>query len=110
MSFKIVQSLPSPEEIEKMMPITQELRELKAKRDREIKKIFTGESDLFILIIGLCSANDEKAVIEYVKKLGKLQKEFQDKLMIIPRIYTNKPRTTGEGYKGYRIIQKSRIC
>jgi len=100
MSFKIVQALPTPEEIKKMMPMSQELIELKAKRDREIKRIFTGESDLFILIIGPCSANDEKAVIEYVKKLGKLQEEFKDKLMIIPRIYTNKPRTTGEGYKG----------
>lgn len=100
MSFKVIQALPTPEEIKHDMPLSQELIELKANRDREIKRIFSGDSDKFILIIGPCSASNESAVLEYVKKLGKLQKRYIDKLMIIPRVYTNKPRTTGEGYKG----------
>lgn len=100
MSFNVIRSLPTPEEVKEMMPLNGELKKIKEKRDQEIKQIFKGESDKFILIIGPCSADDEKAVIEYVKRLGKLQKQYADKLMIIPRIYTNKPRTTGEGYKG----------
>lgn len=100
MSFEIVRKLPTPQEVRKIMPLNKKLKELKNARDQEIKDIFEGTSDKFILIIGPCSANDENAVIDYVKKLGVLQKEVADKIMIIPRIYTNKPRTTGEGYKG----------
>lgn len=100
MSFKTVRQLPTPDEIKKVLPLNNELKAIKEKRDMEIKQIFQGEIDKFILIIGPCSANDENAVIDYVRKLGKLQEKVQDKIMIIPRIYTNKPRTTGEGYKG----------
>ncbi|MGM0380081.1 MAG: 3-deoxy-7-phosphoheptulonate synthase [Bacillota bacterium] len=100
MSIDIVRKLPSSKDVKKVMPLNGKVKEIKEKRDKEIEKIFKGELDKFVLIIGPCSADDEEAVIEYVKKLGKLQDKYEDKLMIIPRIYTNKPRTTGEGYKG----------
>ena len=78
----------------------QELKALKAKRDAEIRDVFTGVSNKFLVIVGPCSADNEDAVCEYTSRLGELAREVSDKLLIIPRIYTNKPRTTGEGYKG----------
>mgnify|MGYP000519711522 FL=1 len=98
MNFKI--KLPIPKEVKEMYPISDEGKLSKQKNDEAIKKVFTGESDKFILIIGPCSADREDAVIEYISLLRKLQEEVQDKIIIIPRIYTNKPRTTGAGYKG----------
>ncbi|MCH4888998.1 3-deoxy-7-phosphoheptulonate synthase [Acidaminobacter sp. JC074] len=98
--FKYIQKIPHPDEVKEIMPLSNELKLIKEKRDQEIKKIFTGESDQFILIIGPCSAHCESSVLEYVSKLGKLQDKVKDKILMIPRVYTNKPRTTGEGYKG----------
>lgn len=100
MSFKIMQELPSPEMVKSEIALPKHLKELKAQRDIELAKIFTGENDKFILIVGPCSASDEDAVCDYVSRLAKINDEVKDKLFIVPRIYTNKPRTTGEGYKG----------
>lgn len=100
MGFRFVQSIPSSKEVIRQIPLSEEGHIIKKERDAMIRKVFEGESDKFILIIGPCSADNEEAVIDYVKRLGKIQKEIEDKIIIIPRIYTNKPRTTGEGYKG----------
>ena len=100
MSFEFIRQLPTPQEIKEQYPVPANLAALKAERDAEIKKIFTGESDKFILIIGPCSADNEDSVLDYVSRLAKIQEKVSDRIMIIPRIYTNKPRTTGQGYKG----------
>ena len=92
--------LPIPRDIKAEFPISKELAELRQKRLDEMKDIFTGKSDKLVLVIGPCSADAEAPVLEYVHRLGRLQEEVKDKLMLVPRIYTNKPRTTGEGYKG----------
>lgn len=92
--------LPIPQDIKSEFPISKELSELRQKRLDEMSDIFTGKSDKLILVIGPCSADAEAPVLEYVHRLGRLQEEVKDKLMLVPRIYTNKPRTTGEGYKG----------
>ena len=76
------------------------MKKIKEERDGEIQNVFTGYSDKFLVIIGPCSADNEDAVCEYVERLARLNEEVKDKLILIPRIYTNKPRTTGEGYKG----------
>ena len=100
MIFK--RQLPSPKEIKEMYPISKELEVIKSKNDEEIKNVFEGKSDKFILIIGPCSADKEDSVIDYIKRLRVVQEEdiVKKEIVIIPRIYTNKPRTTGEGYKG----------
>ena len=100
MSFEFIKKLPTPEEIRNQYPLDAELQALKEKRDAEIRDVFTGKSDKFLAIIGPCSADNEDAVCEYVERLARLNEEVKDKLILIPRIYTNKPRTTGEGYKG----------
>lgn len=100
MGFKFVQKLPDPSEIREQYPLSLELTAIKQKRDDEIKKVFTGESDKFLLIIGPCSADNEDSVCDYACRLAKVQEKVAEKIIIIPRIYTNKPRTTGEGYKG----------
>jgi 3-deoxy-7-phosphoheptulonate synthase len=100
MSFEYIREVPKPKEILAAMPLSQELMAIKNGRDREIKAVFTGESPKFLLIIGPCSAHDEEAVCDYISRLAKVQAEVKDKIIIIPRIYTNKPRTTGIGYKG----------
>ena len=100
MSFEYIQKLPTPDEIRERFPLTKELAAIKAQRDQMISDVFTGKSDKFLVIIGPCSADREDAVCEYVQRLGKVSEKVSDKLIIIPRIYTNKPRTTGEGYKG----------
>ncbi len=100
MSYTYVRQLPSPEEIKQQFPLTDTLKKIKSQRDSEIAKVLTGESDKFLVVIGPCSADNETSVCDYVNRLVPIQKELQDKLIIIPRIYTNKPRTTGEGYKG----------
>ena len=100
MSFEYIQKLPTPDEIRAELPLNKELSSLKASRDAMIADVFTGKSDKFLVIVGPCSADNEEAVCDYVSRLGKLNDKVKDKLIIIPRIYTNKPRTTGEGYKG----------
>jgi 3-deoxy-7-phosphoheptulonate synthase len=100
MSFELIQEIPSPSEILKMMPLSETGKKIKTQRDQMIRDVFEGKDDRFILIIGPCSADNETAVIDYVNRLSAIQKEVADKIIIIPRIYTNKPRTTGEGYKG----------
>ena len=92
--------LPVPQEIKKEMPLTKEAEEIKAKRDEEIAKVFKGESDKFLLVIGPCSADRHDAVLDYIHRLAMVQTDVEDKILIIPRIYTGKPRTTGAGYKG----------
>lgn len=94
------QELPTPEEIRRLYPISDKVKEIKEKADKEIRDIFTGKSDKFILIIGPCSSDREDAVIDYCKRLRKLYDKVSDVLYFIPRIYTGKPRTTGAGYKG----------
>ena len=94
------QKLPIPKEIKEQYPLKEDVVLKKAKRDAEIKEVFSGESDKFVLIIGPCSADSEEPVMDYIHRLKVLQDQVEDKILIIPRIYTNKPRTTGDGYKG----------
>lgn len=100
MGMKINAELPLPADLKAEHPMSEKIIQLKKERDAEIRKIFTGESDKFIVLVGPCSADNEDAVCEYVNKLAKVNEKLSDRLMIIPRIYTNKPRTTGAGYKG----------
>lgn len=100
MAMKINAALPKPDLLKEQFPMTENMKKIKARRDGEIRKIFTGEDDRFVVIVGPCSADNEAAVCEYVSRLAALNEKVKDRLMIIPRVYTNKPRTTGEGYKG----------
>ena len=100
MGVTYVKEVMSPEELLANYPLPEAHKKLKAERDKEIAKVFTGESDKFLVIIGPCSADNEDAVCDYTNRLAKIQEKVADKILIIPRIYTNKPRTTGEGYKG----------
>ncbi|MDO4516038.1 MAG: 3-deoxy-7-phosphoheptulonate synthase [Bacillota bacterium] len=98
MHFK--RKLPVPKEIKEQYPLTAELARIKQERDAVIADVFTGKSDKLVLVIGPCSADREDAVLDYCGRLARLQEKVADKLILIPRVYTNKPRTTGEGYKG----------
>ena len=98
MNFK--RKLPIPKDIKAQYPLTEELAAIKAARDAQIADVFTGKSGKMILVIGPCSADREDAVLDYCERLAKLQQQVDDKLILIPRVYTNKPRTTGDGYKG----------
>ncbi len=100
MSMDFKRKLPIPQEIKKQYPVTEELAKIKAQRDADIKAVFKGESDKFLLIIGPCSADNPDAVMDYMSRLKRVADKVADKILIIPRVYTNKPRTTGEGYKG----------
>lgn len=100
MSFKFLNPLPTPEEIKKEYPLSTELIALKAQRDQMINDIITGKDNRFFLIIGPCSADNEDSVCDYVSRLTKIQDDVKEKIVIVPRIYTNKPRTNGTGYKG----------
>lgn len=100
MSFNYIKQLPSPAEIKKEFPLSDRLKKIKAERDQEIAAVLKGESDKFLVIIGPCSADNEDSVCDYISRLAPVQEKTKDRLIIIPRIYTNKPRTTGEGYKG----------
>lgn len=100
MGMKINKELPLPADLKAEYPLSDKIRELKKKRDQDIRDIFTGVSDKFIVLAGPCSADNEDSVCEYVEKLARVNEKVSDRLMIIPRIYTNKPRTTGAGYKG----------
>jgi len=100
MNMQFIGKLPIPQEIKALYPLSEEAAEVKLARDKEIAKIFTGEDSRMALIVGPCSADREDAVLEYISRLRLVQDKVADKLIIIPRIYTNKPRTTGDGYKG----------
>src|SRR5699024_8505650 len=100
MGFSFIKKLPTPEEIRNEYPIDSSIHALKEKRDQEIRDVFTGKSDKFLAIIGPCSADNEDAVCDYLLRLRSVQERIADKVLIIPRVYTNKPRTTGAGYKG----------
>ena len=100
MSMEVVRSLPDPEAIRAQFPLTEKQLAAKKERDQQIQEVFSGRSDRLILIIGPCSADREDAVLEYIHRLYRVQQQVADKILIVPRIYTNKPRTTGDGYKG----------
>ena len=100
MSMNFYRKLPIPMEVKEMYPVTAAMEIVKQKRDAAIKAVFSGESDKFLLIIGPCSADHREPVLDYIGRLRKVQDQVADKIIIIPRIYTNKPRTTGDGYKG----------
>ena len=100
MSFEFIKKLPTPEEIRTEYPLSDYAANVKQKRDALIRDVFTGASDKFLVNIGPCSADNEDAVCDYINRLAKVQDKVSDKIILIPRIYTNKPRTTGEGYKG----------
>ena len=101
MEFK--RKLPIPSEIKEMIPVDEKVHEIKKQRDEEIKNVFAGKSDKLILVIGPCSADREEPVIDYIHRLADVNNKVKDKLILIPRIYTNKPRTTGKGYKGMAL-------
>ncbi|MBQ9847808.1 MAG: 3-deoxy-7-phosphoheptulonate synthase [Clostridia bacterium] len=100
MNMQFFRKLPIPQQVKQDYPVTPEMAAVKEQRDNEIKAIFSGESEKFILVIGPCSADHREPVLDYISRLRKVQDQVSDKILIIPRIYTNKPRTTGEGYKG----------
>ena len=100
MSFTFLNELPSPAEIKQNYPLSDKLKALKKERDAAISAVITGADSRFLVIIGPCSADNEDSVCDYVSRLTSIQEDVADKLILIPRIYTNKPRTTGEGYKG----------
>ncbi len=100
MQMEFVKKLPTPQEIKEEYPISDRIKKIKEERDQEIMDIFAGKSDKFLMIIGPCSADNEDAVVDYMHRLVGVQEKIKDKIFIIPRVYTNKPRTTGTGYKG----------
>ena len=100
MSFEFIRKLPTPAEIREEYPLPRNLVELKQERDAAIRDVITGKSSRFLVIIGPCSADNEDAVCDYINRLARINEKVKDRLILIPRIYTNKPRTTGEGYKG----------
>ena len=100
MNMKFYRKLPIPQDVKAEYPVTPEMAEIKQKRDSEIRDVFTGKSSKFILVIGPCSADKSESVLDYISRLRKVADEVADKIIVIPRIYTNKPRTTGDGYKG----------
>ena len=100
MSFEYIRTLPSAEHLKALMPLSAAMAARQAEKVNEIKKVLSGEDSRLLLIIGPCSADNEPAVLEYTTRLAKVQEKVADKILIIPRVYTNKPRTTGEGYKG----------
>jgi len=100
MSFEYIQKIPTAADITEEMPLSEELRAVKARNDAWIQDIFTRQNDKFLVIIGPCSADNEDSVCEYVTRLARLQDKVIEKIILVPRVYTNKPRTTGDGYKG----------
>ncbi len=100
MSMVFERKLPIPQEVKELYPLSFELENLVAKRASALRDIFSGRLDKLVLVIGPCSADNEDSVIEYILRLREVQEKVQDKIFIVPRIYTNKPRTTGDGYKG----------
>ena len=100
MQMNFHRKLPIPQEVKKEYPLTERMKQVKAARDEAIRAVFDDSSDKFLLVIGPCSADHREPVLEYISRLRRVQEQVADKIIIIPRIYTNKPRTTGQGYKG----------
>ena len=100
MQMNFHRKLPIPQEVKKEYPLSERMEQVKAARDEAIRAVFDGSSDKFLLVIGPCSADHREPVLEYISRLRRVQEQVADKIIIIPRIYTNKPRTTGQGYKG----------
>ncbi len=100
MGMNFQRKLPIPKKVKKEYPLTEKMMAVKQQRDAEIRSVFQGTSDKFLLIIGPCSADNSEPVMEYLSRLRRLEDQVSDKILMIPRIYTNKPRTTGQGYKG----------
>ena len=100
MQMTFHRKLPIPQEVKKEFPLTKEMEEVKAERDKNIQAVFDGSLNKFLLVIGPCSADHREPVLEYLSRLRRVEEKVSDKLIIIPRIYTNKPRTTGQGYMG----------
>ena len=100
MNMEFYRKLPTPKELKEEFPASDKIQKIKAERDAEIRAIFEGKNDKLLLVIGPCSADREDAVLEYIGRLVNVQEKVKDKIFIIPRIYTNKPRTVGTGYKG----------
>jgi len=100
MQMNFHRKLPIPQDVKKEFPLTSRMAQVKAERDESIRAVFDGRSDKFVLVIGPCSADHSEPVLEYISRLRRIQEQVADKIIIIPRIYTNKPRTTGQGYKG----------
>jgi len=100
MQMNFHRKLPIPQEVKQEYPLTARMEQVKAARDESIRAVFDGSSDKFILVIGPCSADHSEPVLEYISRLRRIEEQVADKIIIIPRIYTNKPRTTGQGYKG----------
>ena len=100
MEMEFLRKLPTPQELKEQFPVSEKVKQIKDARDKEIREIFEGNSDKLLLIIGPCSADNEDAVLDYISRLKKVQEKVEDKILIVPRIYTNKPRTVGVGYKG----------
>lgn len=100
MNMEFKRKLPTPQTVKDMYPVTEELARQKRENDRQIKAVITGEDQRLMLLIGPCSADREDAVLEYAARLRTLQERVKDTILIVPRIYSNKPRTTGDGYKG----------
>lgn len=100
MQMNFHRKLPIPQEVKQEFPLTERMKQVKEERDEAIRAVFEGQLDKFILIIGPCSADHREPVLEYISRLRKMEEQVSDKIIIIPRIYTNKPRTTGKGYKG----------
>jgi len=100
MQMTFHRKLPIPQEVKKEFPVTERMEQIKKQRDESIRAVFDGTSDKFILVIGPCSADHSEPVLEYISRLRRVADQVEDKIIIIPRIYTNKPRTTGQGYKG----------
>lgn len=100
MQMNFNRKLPIPQDVKKEFPLTERMEQVKTKRDESIREVFEGNSDKFILVIGPCSADHSEPVLEYISRLRRIEEQVSDKIIIIPRIYTNKPRTTGQGYKG----------
>ena len=105
MHMNFHRKLPIPMEVKEEYPLTEKMMQVKAQRDEEIGSVFGGNSDKFILVVGPCSADHKEPVLEYIERLRRLYEQVSDKMIIIPRIYTNKPRTTGQGYKGIVAIR-----
>ena len=97
MQMNFHRKLPIPQEVKKEYPLTERMEQVKAARDEAIRAVFDGSSDKFLLVIGPCSADHREPVLEYIARLRRVQEQVADKIIIIPRIYTNKPRTTGQG-------------
>ena len=100
MQMHFHRKLPIPKEVKAEYPLTERMQQVKSARDAEIRAVFEGSSDKFILVVGPCSADHREPVLEYISRLRRIEEQVSDKIIIIPRIYTNKPRTTGQGYKG----------